>query len=105
MTKAEKDAFYSKIIKQWGGDAVRVFYDFDDHIDVVEKEFMASKISTQCRKIIIEDGLGWYGEEYSTQKYPFVEIYGNDRDQLMKTARKVVNHIHRHKNVYFKDRY
>lgn len=105
MTKAEKDAYYGKIIRQWGGDAVRIFFDFDPQIDVVEKEFMASKISTQCRKIIVDDGLGWYGEEYATQKYPFVEIFGDDRKQLFKTARKVVNYINRHKNVYFKDRY
>ena len=84
----------------WGGECVRVYYDFDSHIDVVEKEYVASKIAGQTRQIVQKDGLSWYGEEYGTQPYPFVEIFG-ERQASFRTMKKVITHIRKHKNIFF----
>ena len=83
---------------QWGGNAVRIFYQVDKQLDIVEQEFLAAKISNQTWKMVRADGLSWYAEE---SPHSFIEVSGDDIQNVFRTAKKVVNHIAKHKDCYF----
>lgn len=85
---------------RWGGNAVRIFYDIDKSLEIVERDYIASKISSQSRKIVVSDGLEWFAEEYTEKNNPYIEIFGSDMDKIAKVAKKVIAHIKKHKNVF-----